>query len=79
MISVNDLSFLVRKSVRKHAKVHEAHKSAQKHVRVSKSVQKCVKAILWTACCCQKSQLIWAKVQRILKVAHFFVFQNQNK
>ncbi len=44
MINVNGLSFLVRKSVQKQAKVHNAHKSAQKHMKVRKSVQKCAKA-----------------------------------
>ncbi len=40
MISVNELSFLVCESVQKHAKVCEAYKIAQKHVKVRKSVQK---------------------------------------
>ncbi len=44
MISVNDLSFLVPKSVQKHAKVSEALKSVQKCKKVGKKGQKCAKA-----------------------------------
>ncbi len=57
MISVNDLSFLVRRSVRKHAKVCKSMRKCAKHTKVRESAQKHVKALFYEQLAAVKKKL----------------------